>query len=172
MSYREPDWCSSTMATCVLLRLRLVRVVMPSIIIQKSDHVKRKKVISKEAVVNSWDILYAVLGHKHQNHPNRVSQRMTQFFSATAAGKAAEFFSIFVYFSVRMERSFQTFSLDSPFLSAVAGKTIDRVLKTHHGPLQTKLIWVTFVAATECRCRLHGLRLIQLRDSNSQKFIS
>ena len=39
-------------------------------------------VISKETVVNSWDILYSILGHKyHQNHPNSHTQQINPKFA-------------------------------------------------------------------------------------------
>ena len=38
------------------------------------------RVISKEALGNSWGILSAILGHKyHQNHPERNLQPKTEF---------------------------------------------------------------------------------------------
>ena len=38
------------------------------------------RVISKEALGNSWDILSAILSHKyHQNHPERNLQPKTEF---------------------------------------------------------------------------------------------
>ena len=39
------------------------------------------RVISKEAVGHSWDILSAIMGHKHHhNHPNRNLQTKSEFY--------------------------------------------------------------------------------------------
>ena len=94
------------------------------------------------------------LGHKyHQNHPNRVSQRMTQF--TTAGKRVFSIISICVQQCAYQRSIFQTFSLDSRFPSAVASKTIDSVLNS---PPVTDKIKVTFVATLKCRrCQLsHG----------------
>ena len=54
-----------------------------------------RRVISKEAVGNSWDILYAILGHRHQNLPNTViSSEQTQYFQQKVS------FMMFVSYSV------------------------------------------------------------------------
>ena len=40
-------------------------------------------VISKEAVGNSWDTLNTILGHRYQNHPNRVIKQIKPKFATS-----------------------------------------------------------------------------------------